>query len=162
MRCKLSPYFQTLYTNKKGFVAHEFIIDLKDLKLKSGVTEEDIAKKLMDYGFHAPTMSFPVPSSFMIEPTGSENLGEINRLIDSLISIRKEIDKVISGEFDKLDNPIKNAPYSLEELTNNNWEHKYTREEAGYPMEFLKSRGKTWPACSRINNMEGDRKPIFD
>ena len=124
---KLKDHFPILYKGKNGNVAHECIIDIRKIKSETGITEEDIAKRLIDFGFHAPTMSWPVSGTMMIEPTESENLPEINRFCDALIKIREEINKVKSGEFDKNDNPLKNAPHTHVELTANEWKHKYDR-----------------------------------
>ena len=153
---KLKDHFPILYKGSNGNVAHECIIDIRSIKNDTGITEEDIAKRLIDFGFHAPTMSWPVPGTMMIEPTESESLREINRFCDTLIKIKKEIDKVKSGEFDKVDNPIKNAPHTDLELASNEWKHKYSREEAAYPSKFLKSN-KFWPPVSRVDNVYGDK-----
>ena len=153
---KLKDYFPILYKGTNGNVAHECIIDIRNIKNETGITEEDIAKRLIDFGFHAPTMSWPVPGTMMIEPTESESLTEINRFCDTLIKIKKEIDKVKNGEFDKVDNPIKNAPHTDLELASNEWKHKYSREEAAYPSQFLKSN-KFWPPVSRVDNVYGDK-----
>ncbi len=125
---KLKDHFPILYKGKNGNVAHECIIDIRKIKSETGITEEDIAKRLIDFGFHAPTMSWPVPGTIMIEPTESESLSEINRFCETLIKIKKEINKVKSGEYDKNDNPLKNAPHTHVELASNEWKHKYTRE----------------------------------
>jgi glycine dehydrogenase len=153
---KLKNHFPILYAGKNGNVAHECIIDIRIIKSETGVTEEDIAKRLVDFGFHAPTMSWPVPGTMMIEPTESESLSELNRFCDTLIKIKSEIDKIMSGEFDKIDNPIKNAPHTNLELTSNNWNHKYSREEAAYPEKFLKAN-KFWPPVARVDNVYGDK-----
>ena len=153
---KLKDYFPILYKGTNGNVAHGCIIDIRNIKNETGITEEDIAKRLIDFGFHAPTMSWPVPGTMMIEPTESESLTEINRFCDTLIKIKKEIDKVKNGEFDKVDNPIKNAPHTDLELASNKWKHKYSREEAAYPSQFLKSN-KFWPPVSRVDNVYGDK-----
>ena len=153
---KLHKYFPVLYTGKNGNVAHECIIDIRPTKKETGITEEDIAKRLIDFGFHAPTMSWPVPGTIMIEPTESESLSELDRFCDALIKIKGEIDKVKSGDFDKLDNPLKNAPHTNVELTSNEWLHKYEREIAAYPTAALKSY-KYWPPVARIDNVYGDK-----
>ena len=153
---KLKDYFPILYKGKSGNVAHECIIDIRKLKKETGITEEDIAKRLIDFGFHAPTMSWPVAGTMMIEPTESENLSEINRFCLTLKKIKEEIDKIQSGEFDKIDNPIKNAPHTHVELASNKWNHKYEREEAAYPSEFLKTF-KYWPPVARVDNVYGDK-----
>ena len=156
---KLKDYFPILYKGNKGNVAHECIIDIRKLKKETGITEEDIAKRLIDFGFHAPTMSWPVVGTMMIEPTESENLSEINRFCLSLEKIKEEIDKIQSGAFDKIDNPIKNAPHTHVELVSNKWSHKYSREEAAYPTEFLKTF-KYWPPVARVDNVYGDKNLI--
>ena len=153
---KLKDHFPILYKGNKGNVAHECIIDIRPIKSETGVTEEDIAKRLIDFGFHAPTMSWPVPGTMMIEPTESESLNELDRFCDTLIKIKKEIEKIKSGEFDKLDNPIKNSPHTHVELTSTEWNHKYLREEAAYPSEFLKTN-KFWPPIGRVDNVYGDK-----
>ena len=156
---KLEGHFKTLYKGKKGLVAHECIIDLREIKAQSGISEEDIAKRLIDYGFHAPTMSWPVPGTLMIEPTESESLNEIDRFCDSLINIKKEIAMVQNKIFDAQDNPLKNAPHTHLELSNDVWEHKYTREQAAYPLNFLKEN-KFWPPVARVDNVYGDRNLV--
>ena len=153
---KLKNHFPILYKGKNGNVAHECIIDIRSIKNDTGVTEEDIAKRLIDFGFHAPTMSWPVPGTMMIEPTESESLQELDRFCDCLIKIKEEIDKIKNGDFDKNDNPIKNAPHTDLELASNKWEHKYTREEAAYPSNFLRS-SKFWPPVARVDNVYGDK-----
>ena len=153
---KLKDHYPILYKGANGNVAHECIIDIRSIKNDTGITEEDIAKRLIDFGFHAPTMSWPVPGTMMIEPTESESLNEIDRFCDTLIKIKKEIDKIKNGEFDKIDNPIKNAPHTDLELASNEWKHKYSREDAAYPSKFLKSN-KFWPPVSRVDNVYGDK-----
>jgi len=156
---KLSSDFKVLYTGKNGNVAHECIIDIRPIKAKSGISEEDLAKRLIDYGYHSPTMSWPVAGTIMIEPTESENLEEIDRFCNALISIKKEIDKVEQEEFDKIDNPLKNAPHTYLELAANEWEHKYTREQAAFPNEFLR-HNKYWAPVGRVDNVYGDRNLV--
>jgi len=153
---RLREHFPVLYTGRNGRVAHECIIDLRPLKEITGISEEDIAKRLMDFGFHAPTMSFPVPGTLMIEPTESESLEELNRFCEALIHIRGEIERVKNGELDPVDNPLKNAPHTAMELTADTWEHRYTRTEAAYPVAELRTR-KYWPPVARIDNVYGDR-----
>jgi glycine dehydrogenase len=153
---RLRPHFPVLYTGRNGRVAHECIIDLRPLKEASGIAEEDVAKRLMDFGFHAPTMSFPVPGTLMIEPTESESQDELDRFCDALIHIRGEIERVIGGEFDALDNPLKNAPHTAEELVADEWTHAYSREQAAYPVPELRTR-KYWPPVGRVDNVYGDR-----
>ncbi len=153
---KLKEHFPILYKGSKGNVAHECIIDIRKIKNETGITEEDIAKRLIDFGFHAPTMSWPVAGTMMIEPTESESLVELDKFCNTLIKIKSEIDKIKSGEFDKIDNPIKNAPHTHVELVSNDWKHKYSREEAAYPSEFLKTN-KFWPPVGRVDNVYGDK-----
>ncbi|MDC0031011.1 aminomethyl-transferring glycine dehydrogenase [Candidatus Pelagibacter sp.] len=153
---KLKDSFPILYKGKSGNVAHECIIDIRKIKTDTGITEEDIAKRLIDFGYHAPTMSWPVAGTMMIEPTESESLSEINRFCSTLQKIRQEIDKIQSGKYDKIDNPLKNAPHTHVELTSNKWDHKYEREEAAYPSEFLKTV-KYWPPVARVDNVYGDK-----
>ena len=156
---KLKDAFPILYKGKNGNVAHECIIDIRKIKSEIGITEEDIAKRLIDFGFHAPTMSWPVAGTMMIEPTESEGLQEIDRFCNTLTKIKEEIDKVKSGEYDKVDNPIKNSPHTHVELIANKWEHKYQREEAAYPSEFLKQI-KYWPPVGRVDNVYGDKNLV--
>ena len=137
-------------------VAHEMILDLRSFK-HQGVSAEDVAKRLMDYGFHAPTVSFPVHDTFMIEPTESENKEELDRFCEAMISIRKEIQAVIDGEIDGEDNPLKNSPHTAETVVNDNWDHPYSRNEAAFPLPYLKEYYKFWPPVSRIDNAYGDR-----
>ena len=153
---KLKDSFPILYKGKNGNVAHECIIDIRKIKTDTGITEEDIAKRLIDFGYHAPTMSWPVAGTMMIEPTESESLSEINRFCSALQKIKQEIDKIKSGNYDKIDNPLKNAPHTHVELSSNKWEHKYEREEAAYPSEILKTV-KYWPPVARVDNVYGDK-----
>ena len=140
-------------------MAHECIIDIRPIKASSGISEEDLAKRLIDFGYHAPTMSWPVAGTIMIEPTESENLEEIDKFCNALIKIKKEIDLVESSKFDKIDNPLKNAPHTYIELASNDWSHKYTREEAAFPTEFVKNN-KYWPPVARVDNVYGDRNLV--
>ena len=153
---KLKDSFPILYKGKNGNVAHECIIDIRKIKTETGITEEDIAKRLIDFGYHAPTMSWPVAGTMMIEPTESESLNEIKRFCSTLEKIKQEIIKIQSGKYDKIDNPLKNAPHTHVELTSNKWDHKYEREEAAYPSEFLKT-AKYWPPVARVDNVYGDK-----
>jgi len=156
---KLSEKYKILYTGKNGNVAHECIIDIRPIKEKLGITEEDIAKRLIDYGYHAPTMSWPVSGTIMIEPTESENLEEINRFCDALLNIKDEIDKIGSGEFEKKDNPIINAPHTYLELSSDEWKHSYSRKEAAFPKTYLKEY-KYWAPVARVDNVYGDRNLV--
>jgi glycine dehydrogenase len=156
---RLKGHYPVLYTGKSGTVAHECIIDIRPIKEHSGISEEDIAKRLMDFGFHAPTMSFPVAGTLMIEPTESESLAELDRFCDALITIRDEIRKVESGDFDAEDNPLKNAPHTALEIASDDWSHAYTREQAVYPLPSLRS-AKYWPPVNRVDNVYGDRNLV--
>ena len=156
---KLSKDYKVLYTGKNGNVAHECIIDIRPIKASSGISEEDIAKRLIDFGYHAPTMSWPVAGTIMIEPTESENLEEIDKFCNALIKIKKEINLVEENKFDKSDNPLKNAPHTYLELASNDWNHKYSREEAAFPMEYLKYI-KYWAPVARVDNVYGDRNLV--
>ncbi len=159
MAKKLESHFPVLYKGISNYNAHEFIIDLRDLRKESGISDEDVAKRLMDYGFHAPTMSFPVPGTLMIEPTESESKEELDRFCNAMISIKNEIQQVIDGTVDKNDNPLKNAPHSAERAITSEWEHGYSREEAVYPASWLKDY-KYWPTVGRVDNAYGDRNLI--
>jgi len=156
---KLSEKYKILYTGKNGNVAHECIIDIRPIKEKLGITEEDIAKRLIDYGYHAPTMSWPVSGTIMIEPTESENLEEINRFCNALLNIKDEIDKIESGEYDKKDNPIIHAPHTYLELSADEWKHSYSRKDAAFPKTYLKEY-KYWAPVARVDNVYGDRNLI--
>ena len=156
---KLSNDYKVLYTGKNGNVAHECIIDIRPIKASSGISEEDLAKRLIDFGYHAPTMSWPVAGTIMIEPTESENLEEIDKFCNALIKIKKEINFVESSKFDKIDNPLKNAPHTYVELASNEWNHKYTREEAAFPNEYVKNN-KYWAPVARVDNVYGDRNLV--
>jgi glycine cleavage system P protein (glycine dehydrogenase) len=153
---RLAEHYPVLYTGRAGLVAHECIIDLRPLTKHTGITVDDVAKRLIDYGFHAPTMSFPVAGTLMIEPTESENLAELDRFCDAMISIRHEIQRVASGEYDRHDNPLCNAPHTASMLLAADWKHPYEREDAAYPMGGDR-RGKYWPPVRRIDQAYGDR-----
>ena len=159
MAKKLKPHYPILYRGISGLNAHEFIIDVRDLKKNSFITDEDIAKRLMDYGFHAPTMSFPVPGTLMIEPTESESKQELDRFCDAMISIRQEIQDVIDGKLNPVDNPLKNAPHTAFHTTSDDWNHEYSRQKAAYPAPWLKEY-KYWPTVGRVDNAFGDRNLI--
>ncbi len=156
---KLENHYPILFKGQNGFHAHEFIIDIRPIKEKAGISEEDIAKRLMDYGFHAPTMSWPVPGTMMIEPTESESKSEIDRFCEAMIAIKSEINKVLSGEYDPIDNPLKNAPHTIQSILSDDWEHPYSRSEGCFPLEYQKIH-KYWPSVSRIDNAYGDRNLI--
>ena len=153
---QLEPFYPILYKGRNGFVAHECIIDLREIKKQTGIDVTDVAKRLMDYGFHAPTMSWPVAGTLMIEPTESESKAELDRFIESMISIRKEIDLVANGTFDSKDNPLTQAPHTLNMLTHSNWNHSYSREQAAYPLNWIK-KNKFWPSVRRVDNVYGDK-----
>ena len=153
---RLDPYFPVLYTGQAGLVAHECILDLRHITAQSGITAEDVAKRLIDYGFHAPTLSFPVAGTLMVEPTESENLAELDRFCDAMIAIAAEIAKVEAGEIDAKDNPLKNAPHTASMLLADKWEHPYGRAEAAYPAGGDR-RSKYWPPVRRIDGAYGDR-----
>jgi glycine dehydrogenase len=156
---KLSAHFPVLYRGRGGWVAHECIIDVRQLKTSADVSVDDIAKRLMDYGFHAPTMSWPVAGTLMIEPTESESLEEIERFCQALIQIREEIREIESGQADKLNNVLKNAPHSMSHVTADKWDHPYTREKAAYPLAWVRQH-KFWPSVSRVDNVYGDRNLV--
>ena len=153
---KLAPHYPVLYTGPQGLVAHECILDLRPLKETSGISVDDVAKRLMDYGFHAPTMSFPVPGTLMVEPTESESKVELDRFVEAMIAIREEIRAVEQGELDREDNPLKHAPHTAEMVTADKWPHKYHREQAAYPLPSLRKQ-KYWPPVSRADNVYGDK-----
>ena len=159
MASRLSEHFEVLYTGERGRVGHEFILDLRPLKKDTGVSDEDVAKRLMDYGFHAPTMSFPVAGTIMVEPTESESKYELDRLCDALISIRAEIEQIELGLSDPEDNPLKNAPHTAAMVTEDEWDHAYSREKAAYPAPWT-CESKFWPPVRRVNNAHGDRNLV--
>lgn len=159
MRARLKNEFDILYTGSKGTCAHEFIIDLRPFKRTAEIEAEDVAKRLMDYGFHAPTMSFPVPGTIMVEPTESEDKAELDRFCDALLAIRAEIRAIEEGKADKKDNPLKNAPHTQKEVIQSNWNHAYSREEAAFPLPYV-SLNKFWPSVARVNNTYGDRNLV--
>ena len=153
---RLEPYFPVLYKGSHGFVAHECILDPREWKTRAGIEVEDIAKRLMDYGFHAPTMSWPVPGTLMVEPTESESLEELDRFCDAMIAIHGELKAVEEGRLDRIDNPLKNAPHTAECVAADNWSHAYPRELAAYPLPWLRTN-KFWPSVRRVDNVYGDR-----
>ena len=161
IKARLDGHYDELYANHNGRVAHELIFDLRPFKMGSGpsVDEQDVAKRLMDYGFHAPTVSFPVAGTMMIEPTESESKDELDRFCDALIAIRREIQDVLDGRADARDNVLKNAPHTAEEVTADGWSHPYSREQAAYPLPFVRAN-KFWPAVARIDNPYGDRNLV--
>ena len=155
----LEPYYSVLYKGSKDLVAHECIIDLRDFKKTAGIGAGDVAKRLMDYGFHAPTVSFPVMETMMIEPTESESKAELDRFCEAMISIRKEIAEIEDGQADRSDNVLKNAPHTAAQVTQNEWVHGYSREKAAFPVPWVRER-KYWPPVARINEVQGDRNLI--
>ncbi|MDX5319813.1 MAG: glycine dehydrogenase (aminomethyl-transferring), partial [Bacteroidota bacterium] len=159
MQTILAKHFKTLYTGSNGRVAHEMIIDTRGFKQSAGVEVEDIAKRLMDYGYHAPTVSFPVAGTLMIEPTESESKAELDRFCEALIGIRHEIAEIESGSADKENNVLKHAPHTAEVVINDAWDRPYSREKAAFPASWTRTN-KFWPAVSRINSTYGDRNLI--
>lgn len=159
MRARLAKHYDILYTNNNGLCAHEFIVDLRPFKKTAQIEAEDVAKRLMDYGFHAPTMSFPVPGTIMIEPTESEDKAEMDRFCDALINIRQEIRDIEEGKADVKDNLLKNAPHTQYAVTADAWTHAYSRQQAAFPLPYVKLN-KFWPSVARVNNTLGDRNLI--
>jgi glycine dehydrogenase len=159
MAKRLEAHYPVLYKGARGFVAHECILDLRSLKVEAGIEVEDVAKRLMDYGFHAPTVSFPVAGTIMIEPTESESKSEMDRYIDALISIRAEIEDVKSGKIDRKNNPLKNAPHTADMVASTEWIYDYSREQAAYPLPYLRKK-KFWPSVARVDNVHGDRNLV--
>lgn len=155
----LAPHYPILYSDDHGRVAHECIIDLRPIKESSGITVDDIAKRLIDYGFHAPTMSFPVAGTFMIEPTESESKVELDRFCDAMIAIKEEINDVINGVLDENDNPLKNSPHTADMVMADEWNHAYSRQLAAYPVESLREV-KYWCPVGRVDNVYGDRNLV--
>ncbi|WP_313052926.1 aminomethyl-transferring glycine dehydrogenase [Stenotrophomonas cyclobalanopsidis] len=153
---RLAPHFKTLYTGRNGLVAHECILDVRPLEKTSGIGAEDVAKRLIDFGFHAPTLSFPVAGTLMVEPTESESLHELDRFVDAMIQIREEIRAIEDGRLDREDNPLKNAPHTATAVTASEWTHAYPRELAAFPLPSLKLQ-KYWPPVARVDNVYGDK-----
>jgi len=153
---RLAPHYPVLYCGPSGLVAHECILDLRPLKESADIAVDDVAKRLMDYGFHAPTMSFPVAGTLMVEPTESESKVELDRFIEAMIAIREEIRAVEAGRMDRADNPLKHAPHTASALLADSWPHRYTREQAAYPLASLR-QNKYWPPVGRADNVYGDR-----
>ncbi len=156
---RLAPYYPILYTAKSGMVAHECIIDCRGFQAESGIQVEDIAKRLQDYGYHAPTMSWPVAGTLMIEPTESESKAELDRFCDAMVAIRGEIDDIAAGRLDRADNPLKNAPHPAREVMADEWTHAYSRERAAFPLPFV-AAAKYWPPVKRVDNVYGDRNLV--
>jgi glycine dehydrogenase len=159
MKSRLEKAYTILYTGKNGTCAHEFIIDLRPFKATAGIEAEDVAKRLIDYGFHAPTMSFPVAGTIMIEPTESEDMAELDRFCDALLAIHAEIKAIEEGRSDKTDNPLKNAPHTQHVICANEWSHAYSRQEAAFPLPYV-GLNKFWPTVARVNNTHGDRNLV--
>jgi glycine dehydrogenase len=159
IKARLSAHYNILYTGKNDRCAHEMILDCREFKRTAGIEVADIAKRLMDYGFHAPTVAFPVVDTLMVEPTESESKAELDRFCDAMIAIRQEIDEIIQGKADKMDNVLKNAPHTAAVVTADNWQRSYTREKAAYPLTYVKE-AKFWPSVSRIDNAYGDRNLV--
>ncbi len=153
---KLKDYYKTLYSGKSGRVAHECILDLRDFRKEYGADATDVAKRLMDFGFHAPTLSFPVVDTLMVEPTESECKAELDRFIEAMITIKQECEAIKSGKADKADNPLKNAPHTVDEVCASEWNHNYSRETAAYPLDWIRDN-KFWPHVARVDNGYGDR-----
>ncbi|MEO0415585.1 MAG: aminomethyl-transferring glycine dehydrogenase, partial [Verrucomicrobiota bacterium] len=156
---RLKDYYPVLYRGKNGWVAHECILDLRPIKEESGIDVEDVAKRLIDYGFHAPTMSWPVPGTLMIEPTESEDLAELDRFCDAMIAIHGEIQQVQQGKMDSADNPLKRAPHPAEDLLCGEWTRSYSQQQGAFPVDWLR-QNKYWPPVSRIDNVYGDRNLV--
>ncbi|UJP40706.1 aminomethyl-transferring glycine dehydrogenase [Cellulomonas palmilytica] len=156
---RLREHFPILYTGPNGLVAHECILDLREITKRTGVTAEDVAKRLMDYGFHAPTLAFPVPGTLMVEPTESEDLAELDRFVDAMVAIRAEIDEVAAGTWPLEDSPLRNAPHTAQSVSVDEWTHAYPRERAAFPLASLR-RGKYWPPVRRIDGARGDRNLV--
>ena len=159
MKSRLEKCYDILYAGKNGTCAHEFIIDLRPFKASAGIEAEDVAKRLIDYGFHAPTMSFPVAGTIMIEPTESEDKGELDRFCDALIGIYNEIKAIENGALDKVDNPLKNAPHTQKVICADEWHHSYSRQTAAFPLPYVQE-SKFWPTVARVNNTHGDRNLV--
>lgn len=159
IKAKLEPYFKVLYTGTKGRVAHELIFDMRSFKNTAKIEVEDIAKRMMDYGYHAPTVSFPVAGTLMVEPTESESKSELDRFCEVMISIKEEIKEIEDGKADQTDNVLKNAPHTLNVLLSDEWKHSYTREKAAYPVEWTR-KNKFWPSVGRVNSAYGDRNLV--
>lgn len=156
---RLDPHYPVLYRGARGLVAHECIVDLRPIKAETGIDVEDVAKRLMDYGFHAPTVSFPVAGTMMIEPTESESKAELDRFCDAMILIKQELDEIRDGKMDRQNNPLKNAPHTASAVTSQNWDRPYSRERAAFPASWTKEH-KFWPAVGRIDNVYGDRNLV--
>lgn len=159
MMAKLKNVYKVLYTGQNGRVGHELIFDMREFKHSCNIEAEDIAKRLMDYGFHSPTVSFPVPGTLMVEPTESESKAEIDRYCEALLSIRDEIKEIEEGKFDSENNVLKNSPHTLVSVISDDWKYSYSREKAAYPLLFTRE-SKFWPSVRRVDNAYGDRNLV--
>ena len=159
MAKRISSGYEILYVGKNGLCAHEFIVDLRPFK-EFGIVEEDVAKRLQDYGFHSPTMSWPVGGTLMIEPTESEDKAELDRFCDAMLSIRREIDDVCSGRIAASDSPLKGAPHTIDMITSSIWNKPYSRNTASFPAPWINAGNKFWPTVGRIDNVYGDRNLV--
>ncbi|MEO7446101.1 MAG: aminotransferase class V-fold PLP-dependent enzyme, partial [Ferruginibacter sp.] len=159
MKARLQKDYKILYTGKNNTCAHEFIVDLRPFKQSAGIEAEDVAKRLMDFNFHAPTLSFPVPGTIMIEPTESEDKSELDRFCEAMLTIRDEIRDIESGKLTRTDNPLKNAPHTQQVICADDWAHAYPRSQAAFPLAYV-ANNKFWPSVSRVNNTYGDRNLI--
>ncbi|HNF87543.1 MAG TPA: glycine dehydrogenase (aminomethyl-transferring), partial [bacterium] len=159
IRARLKDHYDVLYVGKNGFVAHEMIMDTRGFKTTANIEVIDMAKRLMDYGFHAPTVSFPVAGTLMVEPTESEPKSELDRFCEAMISIRNEIREIENGQAHKEDNVLKHAPHTAETVVSDTWTHAYTREKAAFPLPTLRTN-KIWPSVGRVNDAYGDRNLI--
>jgi glycine dehydrogenase len=159
MAKRLSSHYRIVYTGEQGMVAHEFIVDLRPFKTSAGIEAEDVAKRLVDYGFHAPTMSFPVAGTLMIEPTESEPKAELDRFCEAMLAIREEIAKIERGEWKRGDNPLEHAPHTAAVVMADAWDRGYTREQAAYPAPWVRAH-KYWPKVGRVDNAWGDRNLV--
>ena len=160
MAARLNGAYDVLFTGKNGQCAHEFILDLRQLKAATGVTEEDVAKRLQDYGFHSPTMSWPVAGTLMVEPTESEDLAELDRFCDAMLAIRSEMDDIGSGRMKLEESPLRRAPHTIDDLTDKQWgDRPYSRETGVFPAPWIRAN-KFWPTCGRVDNVYGDRNLV--
>jgi glycine dehydrogenase len=159
MAHRLREHYDVLYTGRDGRVAHEFILDVREFQKSAGITVDDFAKRLMDYGFHAPTMSWPVAGTLMVEPTESESQSELDRFCEAMIRIREEIRAIEEGRADSADNVLRNSPHTLEAVTRHDWTHPYSREEAAFPAPWLRDH-KFFASVGRVDNAFGDRNLV--
>ena len=161
LKSRLEGAYDVLYTRSNGRVAHELIFDLRPFKAEADVSEQDVAKRLMDYGFHAPTVSFPVPGTLMVEPTESEPREELDRFCEAMLAIRSEIEDIAEDRADRVDNVLKNAPHTANDVavSDQEWSHPYSRDRAAFPLPFVRAN-KYWPPVSRIDNTHGDRNLV--